>query len=336
MTAKSVLLADDDQTTLTVLTATLEDYGYRVDSTDRGEKCLFKAMEQDYDAFLIDLNMPGLGGVELCKKLRALEQYKLTPIIIITSMDEETNLGEVLSAGASDFISKPVNPVVLNARLKNHLEKQEYYDELERIRRYLNRYISSRTQRMVEAYATTGLVPEPELHHVCVMFTDIRGFTRLSTKIDLQELFARISYSLGQQVDLVYKYHGYIDKFGGDGLMAIFDGELAVSNACECARQIIDQATRHPDPLPIGIGLHYGPVLIGNIGSNEHLDYSALGETVNLASRICNYADAMQIRASETIIEQLSDDNSIRHTDVEYATLRGYEEQIPIYRFHFD
>ena len=88
--------------------------------------------------------------------------------------------------------------------------------------------------------------------------------------------------------------------------------------------------------MPIGIGLHYGPVLIGNIGSNEHLDYSALGETVNLASRICNYADAMQIRASETIIEQLGDDKSVSHTDVEYATLRGYEEQIPIYRFQFD
>ena len=92
-------------------------------------------------------------------------------------MDEEGNLAEVLSVGASDFISKPVNPVVLSARLKSHLDKKHYYDELERIRRYLNRYISSRTQRMVEAYATTGLVPTPELHHVCVMFTDVRGFT---------------------------------------------------------------------------------------------------------------------------------------------------------------
>lgn len=336
MTPKSVLLADDDQTTLTVLTATLEDYGYRVDGTDRGEKCLFKAMEKDYDAFLIDLSMPGLGGVELCKKLRALAQYKLTPIIVITSMDEEANLGEVLSVGASDFISKPVNPVVLNARLKSHLEKKGYYDELERIRRYLNRYISSRTQRMVEAYATTGLVPEPELHHVCVMFTDIRGFTRLSARIELQELFARISYSLGQQVDMVYKYHGYIDKFGGDGLMAIFDGDRAVLNACECARQIIEQAIKHPEPLPIGIGLHYGPVLIGNIGSNEHLDYSALGETVNLSSRICNYADAMQIRVSQAVIDQLGDDKTVRYADVEYAKLRGYEQEVPIYRFEFD
>ena len=232
MSKQAVLLADDDQTTRLVLSAILESQGYRVDTAERGEKCLFLALENTYDAVLIDINMPGIGGIDLCKRLRELSRYKMTPIIVITSMDEESSLTGAFSVGASDFISKPVNAVVLAARLKNHLDKKQYYDEIERVRHYLNRYISTRTQRMVEAYALTGLLPTPELHNVCVMFSDIRGSTQMSRTIDLEVLFARISRTLGRQVDMVYQYNGYIDKFGGDGLMAIFDGDNAVIHDC--------------------------------------------------------------------------------------------------------
>ena len=86
MSGQTVLLADDDQTTRLVLTSVLESQGYHVDTADRGEKCLFLALENTYDAVLVDINMPGLGGVELCKRLRELHRYKLTPIIVITSL----------------------------------------------------------------------------------------------------------------------------------------------------------------------------------------------------------------------------------------------------------
>ena len=333
MSAQTVLLADDDQTTRMVLSAMLESQGYHVDTAERGEKCLFLALENTYDAVLVDINMPGIRGVDLCKRLRELERYKQTPIIVITSLDEESNLTAAFSAGASDFISKPVNPVVLAARLKNHLDKKRYFDELERMRRYLNRYISSRTQRMVEAYSLTGLLPMPELHRVCVMFTDIRGFTELSRTIDLEVLFTRVSRQLGRQVDMVYKYHGYIDKFGGDGLMAIFDGEDAIINACRCAQKILqsEEKRKSDEPLPIGVGIHYGPVLIGNIGSEEHLDYSALGETVNLASRICENAESMQINVSQIIVDKLGESNEFSFDDPKSVTFRGFNQPILVH-----
>lgn len=327
MSKQTVLIADDDQTTRMVLSAILESQGYQVDIAERGEKCLFLALEKTYDAVLIDMNMPGIGGIELCKRLRELSRYKMVPIIFITSMDEESSLAEAFSVGASDFINKPVNAAVLAARLKNHLEKQKYYDELERVRRYLNRYISLRTQRMVEAYSLTGLLPTPELHRVCVMFTDIRGSTELSRTIDLDVLFARISQTLGRQVDSVYKFDGYIDKFGGDGLMAIFDGEEAVINACRCAKSILNTEKKQTnDPLPIGIGLHYGPVLIGNIGSAEHLDYSALGETVNLASRICEHAKSMNINLSQKVADKLKSFPEFDFVGIDTVMFRGFNE----------
>lgn len=332
MSKQAVLLADDDQTTRMVLTAILESQGYQVDTAERGEKCLFLALENTYDAVLIDINMPGIGGIDLCKRLRELSRYKGTPIIVITSMDEESSLTGAFSVGASDFISKPVNAVVLAARLKNHMDKKQYYDELDRVRRYLNRYISSRTQRMVEAYALTGLLPTPEFHDVCVMFTDIRGSTEMSRTIDPEVLFARISRTLGRQVDTVYQHNGYIDKFGGDGLMAIFDGEEAVINACSCAQDIVKaEAAEANGPLPVGIGLHYGPVLIGNIGSEEHLDYSALGETVNLAARICEHAKSMQVDMSQQVVDKLNDAPGFVFGDIDAVMFRGFNESILVH-----
>lgn len=341
---KSVLLADDDRTTRMVIAKILEERGFAVSQAERGEKCLFMALERDYDAFLIDVNMPGLGGIELCKRLRAIDRFKITPIIFITSLEEDENLNEVFAVGATDFINKPVSPVVLHARLKAHLEKVEYFKEAEKVRNYLNRYISAKTQRMVEAYALTGLLPSPELHNVCVMFTDIRGFTSLSQETDLDLLFSKISRHLGTQVDIVHKYGGYIDKFGGDGLMAIFEGEDMAERACHCALNIIsaiyrdekreDGMTFHVAgvTLPLGIGIHMGSVLIGNIGSKEHLDYSVLGETVNLAARLCDQADAMAVDVSEEVMQAAQADKGLQFSAPTEISVRGVAEPIQVYK----
>jgi len=341
---KSILLADDDRTTRMVIAKMLEDEGYRVDQADRGEKCLFMALEKTYDAFLVDVNMPSLGGIDLCKRLRNIDRYKNVPIIVITSMDESEKLKEVFDAGATDFLGKPVNQVVLHARLKSHLEKVEYFNEMEKVQEYLNRYISAKTQRMVEAYALTGLLPSPELHSVCIMFTDVRGFTALSQEINLDELFEKLSRHLGLQVDMVHKYGGYIDKFGGDGLMAIFEGDDMAPRACKCALEIIDSLYRLQNQdagltlqvtgvsLPVGIGIHLGPVLIGNIGSRDHLDYSVIGETVNLASRLCAQADAMVIDVSREVMQAAEQDPSLNFAAPAEVAIRGVAEPVRVYK----
>ena len=333
----TILVADDDATTRTVLTKMLEKDGYRVVSADRGEKCLFLALEKHIDSFLIDIRMPGLSGIEICRRLRAIEHYKVTPIMFITSLDEATNLREVFDAGATDFLTKPVNQIILGTRLRSHLQKVEFFLEKEKIRKYSNRYISTRTQRMVEAYSITGMLPSPELHNVCVMFTDIRGFTSLAHKVSLEELFEGLSRHLGMQVETVYEYGGYIDKFGGDGLMAIFDSENMAEQACYAALRIIESsrdfdkiAGEHT--LSVGIGIHYGQVLIGNIGSAEHLDYSAIGEAVNLASRLCQLAEPMNINISDDLVELARADSNLQFTAPTSIKIKGLNEPMQVYQ----
>ena len=137
------------------------------------------------------------------------------------------------------------------------------------------------------------------------------------------------------QVDAVYGYSGYIDKFAGDGLMAIFEGDEMVENACRCALSIMEttrrnQAVGDRSAFPLGIGIHVGEVLIGNIGSAEHLDYSVIGESVNMASRLCSYAEPMHIDVSEQIAGLLNA-HDLGFDDPKYITMKGIEEPVGIY-----
>ncbi|MEX2525438.1 MAG: adenylate/guanylate cyclase domain-containing protein [Gammaproteobacteria bacterium] len=333
----TILIADDDATTRTVLSKMLENDGYKVITADRGEKCLFLALEKQIDGFLIDIKMPGLSGIEICKRLRAHERYKVTPIIFITSMDEASNMKEVFEAGATDFLTKPANQIILNTRLRSHLQKVDFYLENERMRKYANRYISTRTQRMVEAYSITGTLPAPERHNVCVMFTDIRGFTSLTHEVELEELFEGLSQHLGMQVETVYEHGGYIDKFGGDGLMAVFDSDNMAVQSCLAALKIIENSRQFmriagKHTLSVGIGIHYGQVLIGNIGSAEHLDYSAIGEAANLASRLCQNAEPMHINISADLVEMAKDHDELRFTAPTPLKIKGLADPMPVYQ----
>lgn len=333
---KTILVADDDRTARTVLARILESDGFKVVQAERGEKCLFLSMEKAIDGFLVDLNMPGLDGVELCRRIRSLERHKLTPIICVTGYDDDTAVSRAFAAGADDFIAKPVNPTTLRARLSGHLQKMDYMKEMERVRKNLNRYISRRTQTMVEAYSITGILPMPEQHDVCVVFSDVRGFTQLSQELEPTTLFNVLSRHLGMQVDCVYRYGGYIDKFAGDGIMAVFDSERRVAEACRCALEIIDTTQseslgRIERKLELGIGIHAGSALVGNIGSDKHLDYSVIGETVNLAARLCGCAEPMSIVVSRDIVDRAHTEPDLAFTAPCEVKVRGVRDPVTVY-----
>lgn len=135
---RTIIVTDDDRTVRTVISRMLQADGYRVIEAERGEKCLFMSMEKHVDGFLVDLNLPGIDGVELCRRLRAMERYRFTPIICITSADEESAVDKAFEAGADDFVTKPINPAALRARLTGRIRKTEYMWEMERIRTTLS------------------------------------------------------------------------------------------------------------------------------------------------------------------------------------------------------
>ena len=324
----------DDAPIRELLTTFLEDEHYRVIAASTCDDALTLAREHRLDAFLMDIEING-DGIELCRSIRAMKVYRRTPIICITGQDYPDMLLSAFDAGADDFIGKPINLVSLLARLKSQLQKTDYYQKLERARQMLRRYLSPRVADIAEEYSETGTIPPPTERQVAICFTDIRGFTALSETLDPERLFASLSGHLRRQVELVYRHGGYVDKFNGDGIMAVFDGPSMVEKCCRCALAIMEEATgRNPeeDKLPIGVGIHTGRVMVGNIGSPEHFDYSIIGATVNLAARLCGYAQPETIIVSNTVKDAVASETGLGFLDPREVQIRGVSGMVRIYR----
>lgn len=335
MGAYVIAIVGDDLTVRDLLTTFLEEERYRVITAGTCAEALALAREHGFDAFLMDLEISDDSGIELCRNIRSLKLHRRTPIICITAQDYPDTLLSAFDAGADDFIGKPINLVSLLARLKSQLQKTDYYQKLERARQMLRQYLSPRVADIAEEFSETGTPPPPEQRQVAICFTDIRGFTALSETLDPERLFASLSGHLRRQVELVYKHGGYVDKFNGDGIMAVFDGAGMVEKCCRCALSIMEEAGgRNPDEdkLPIGIGIHTGRVMIGNIGSPEHLDYSIIGATVNLAARLCGYAQPETIIVSNAVREAVGADGSLRFLDPREVQIRGVSGIVRIFR----
>lgn len=189
---------------------------------------------------------------------------------------------------------------------------------------------------MVETYSITGVLSLPEQQDVCVMFSDVHGFTQLSQELEPTTLFNVLSRHLGMQVDRVYRHGGYIDKFAGDGIMAVFDSDQRVTEACRCALEIMETTQsesmgRNERMLGLGIGIHSGTALVGNIGSDKHLDYSVIGETVNLAARLCGCVEPLSIVVSENIVSAAGTEPDLYLTALCQAKVRGVCDAVTVF-----
>jgi len=336
LTDKTILVVDDLATIRRLIYGFLKQNGARVLEADCAEEAIRLATEHSIDGFLLDVNLGSTSGIELCRAIRAMDKYRTAPIIFVTSLDESEALQEALDAGGDDFIHKPIHPAILRARLNSLLQKTAYLRQVELMSLSLHRYVCPRTEQIARVYATTGILPAPKRHEVCVLFTDVRGFTELSQQLDLETLFRALSEHLAAQVSLVYKHGGYVDKFSGDGMMAVFDGEDMALKSCLCALDILDFSNQRLQQEAtkihqLGMGIHKGEAMIGNLGSYEHLDYTLVGKTVNLAARLCGVADRLSIVVSQAVRDAVAGDQRLSFSEGREAIVRGFNRPMPIF-----
>jgi len=311
--------------------------GYQIAEAESAERALELARAYSFDTFLIDIDLAGKNGIEICRELRKSEAYKFTPIILSTSRGKHEHTVAAFESGCNDVIvSDAMNAESLRAHLKQHIEQTEYRENLERTRLTMISYLSRRTLEVVSATTETGVLPPPEERDLAILFTDLRGFTALSEEMEPVCLFKLVSKLLGHQVKLINEFGGYVDKFGGDGVMAVFDGPNMVVQSCLCALEI--SRTSH-QVIPVesqrlwqsGIGIHTGRVVIGNIGSPDHLDYSAIGNAVNLAARLCGQAQANSIVVSKAIYDAAVNDPRIQFNSERKVDIRGIRERVTVF-----
>jgi class 3 adenylate cyclase len=333
---RTILIADDDSGVRDSLQTILEGEGYGVIQADSGDQAIAVTRTLKIDAFLLDIEMPGMDGITLCRGIREIERHRSAPIIFLIGRDNDHDVDRGFSAGGDDFVVKTAGASALRRRLKSHLERVEHAHRVEYLRGVLKQYLSKRTLDVVENPSVTGHLPPPQEQDLAICFTDMRGFTAFSEETEPSRLFALVSALLSDQVQIIHEFGGYVDKFGGDGVMAIFEGPDMVIQSCLCALRIQESARLKDVGLTsemngFGIGIHTGRAVIGNIGSPEHLDYSAIGSAVNLAARLCGQAQAMSIVVSKAVRDVVADDSRLAFQSERRVPIRGIKDPVTVY-----
>lgn len=191
----------------------------------------------------------------------------------------------------------------------------------------LSKYVSTSTINQVQSEA---LGEENQRKNVIVLFSDVRGFTSYSENNPAETVIKNLNKVLQTQAELIHQYKGDIDKFVGDEIMAIFEDEYsAVSCAVAMIQGIIKMNKKEGLDFHIGIGINTGDVIMGHIGSDKRQEYAAIGDTVNVASRLCSLAKGDMVLITEPFYHKIK--NRIVASLVTNQKIKGKKETLNIY-----
>ncbi len=280
-----VIVVDDSPIVRRVLTRGLVDLGYDVIPFENPQQVLDQLEQLGPDIIITDLEMPEMSGAELCRRLKAASRGQLPVIILTANESEAATIG--LRAGADDYVRKGMSMEELSARIDGILRRA---NAASRVREMFARYTSDAVvDQVLEA---GGVALGGEKRDVTVLFADIRDFTSFAESHAPEDVVTTLNGILGKLADAVISNGGMVDKFLGDGLMAVFGAPLAQEDhavrALAAGHAMLD-ALRGAT-LAIGVAVNSGPVVAGSIGNERRTEYTCIGDIVNVCSRLCAIA----------------------------------------------
>ncbi len=257
--------------------------------------------EPDIDLMLLDINMPVMDGLTLLARLR--EQRAEVRTIIVSAYGDMQNLRTAMNRGAFDFVTKPVDLNDLEITVRKTIDDISKLRDIdrrreaaERARGNLARYFSPNFAAMLaerdEALAAV------RRQTVAVLFADIVGFTRMSENMAPEAVVTMLRQLHERMTAQIFACGGSIEKYAGDEIFAVFgipeSGADDAANALNCAVLMLSALAEWNEErtaagetfLAMGIGINYGPAVFGDIGSEQSLAFSVIGDTVNTASRL--------------------------------------------------
>lgn len=223
-------------------------------------------------------------GYEVCQKIRAkFPAYEL-PIVLLTAKNQVSDLVEGLESGANDYLTKPIYKKELLARIKTHIH-------LSKINIAYSRFVPREFLRFLEKESILDVTLGDQVQkEMTILFSDIRDFTSLSENMSPKENFDFINSYLKGVGPVIRNHHGFIDKYIGDAVMALFpeSPQAAVRAAIAMQKQvyIYNSENPHHGQIAIGVGLHTGTLMLGTIGEEERMESTVISDAVNLASRL--------------------------------------------------
>ncbi|MGC1395579.1 MAG: response regulator, partial [Coleofasciculaceae cyanobacterium] len=285
--AFKILIVDDEPINLQVLVNLLSLQNYSLTQASNGMEALgiirdgFKP-----DLILLDVMMPKMTGYELCKKIREQFLPNDLPVVLLTAKNQVSDLVEGFGAGANDYLTKPISKNELLARIKTHIR-------LAKINAAYGRFVPHEFLQFLERESIVDVKLGDQVQkEMSVLFADIRSFTSLSEKMSPKENFNFLNACLSQISPVIRNHNGFIDKYIGDAIMALFPQtpDDAVQAAIDMQKQVMLYNSylqkSGGQPIAIGIGLHTGTLMLGTVGESERMETTVIADAVNLASRL--------------------------------------------------
>ena len=363
-----ILIVDDHETNRDILATRLGTHGYELMQAADGEEALAAARENLPDLILLDVMMPKLDGIEVCRRLKGDATLPFMPIILVTAKADSKDVVAGLEAGADEYLTKPLDQLALVARVKSVLRLKELHDkvqaqadqlatwnrtleervneqlfEIERMSR-LKRFLSPKVAELILSSGGEKML-ESHRGDVTAMFCDLRGFTAFTETAEPEEVMSVLrDYHrlLGEQV---HEYEGTVERFAGDGILVLFNEPLpipdpslrAVKMAVSMRERVAELAVnwrKAGHDLGFGIGIARGYATLGRVGFEGRYDYAAIGTVVNLAARLCSDAKDGQILIDGKVYAAIEE--AIGAEPADDLTLKGFHRPIKAFNVPLD
>jgi adenylate cyclase len=296
-----ILVVDDDPLNRRLLTRSLERDGHEVTSAEDGVQAMVMLADATPDVVLLDILMPELDGFGVLERMKADPELRHIPVIMISGVEETESIVRCIEMGADDYLPKPFDPVILRARIEAGMNRKRLHElEQQRVRHVFSRFLPEPV--VAEMLARSDGEPTIGAERVTgtVMFTDLRGFTTFAETRPAEQVIEVLNRYLASMTDAVLDQGGTLVAYTGDGVMAAFGAPIEredhADRALATAREMVGtrlpafnlwlQTSKICGGFRMGVGLHTGMLMSGNIGSDRRLDYTVIGDTVNTASRI--------------------------------------------------
>lgn len=358
-----ILVVDDSETNRDILVTRLQAHGYETLQAADGAEALESIARDRPDLVLLDVVMPRVDGIEVCRRVRSGGDRPFIPIILLTARTDTKDVVAGLEAGADEYLSKPIDQTALVARVKSALRLKALHDqvqaqaadlaawnrtleqrvtdqvaEIERVGR-LKRFLPPQIADLVVSSGDHRLL-DSHRREVTVVFCDLRNFTAFAESAEPEEVIRVLREYHAVIGALIHKYAGTVERLYGDGVLVLFNDPIpcpepclqAVQMAVEMRAQVAALAAtwRHcGHRLGFGIGVAYGFATLGCIGFEGLFQYSATGSVANLAARLCDQARDGQILVEPRV--HASVNGRVALEPVGELTLKGFQRPVPAF-----
>ncbi|NET58722.1 MAG: ammonium transporter [Symploca sp. SIO2E6] len=329
-----VLIVDDEPVNLQVLVNHLSLENYAIAQAENGIEAL-ELIENGFqpDLLLLDVMMPKMTGYEVCQKIR--EKFPATelPVLMLTAKNRVSDIVEGLSAGANDYLSKPVSKKELLARIKTQLQ-------LSQLNSAYGRFVPRQFLQLLNKESIIDVqLGDNVQQKMSVLFSDIRSFTTMSERMTPKENFQFINSFLSRMEPAIIENQGFIDKYIGDAIMALFSG--GADDAVKAGIAMLQELTAYNqhrfqsgyEAIQIGIGINTGDLMLGTVGGQSRMDGTVISDNVNIASRIegltKKYGVSMLI--SHQTFGHLKNPNDYVFRFIDQVKMKGKSELVSLF-----